>query len=71
MAPLHLLENRDRAQLRGRLQHRHDLGLEEIGQRVRATAAADLLIVRRQPVIVLEAIRGGRAERCLRRGHGR
>jgi hypothetical protein len=61
MAPLHLFEDGNRAQLRRRLEHRHDLGLEEIGQRVRAAAATDLLIGR-QPVIVLEAIRGGRAD---------
>jgi hypothetical protein len=71
VASLHLIEDGDRAQLRCRLQHRHDLALKEIGQRVRAAAAADLRIVRRQPVIVLEAIRGGSADRSLRRGHGR
>ena len=47
VAPLHLFEDGNRPQLRGRLQHRHDLGIEEIGQRVRAAAATDLLIVRR------------------------
>ena len=39
MAPLHLFEDRDRPQPRRRLQHRHDLGIEEVGQRIRAAAA--------------------------------
>jgi hypothetical protein len=60
-----------RPQFRGGLQHRNDLGLEEIGQRVRAAAAAGLLMIGRQPVIVLEAIGCGCADRCLRRGHRR
>jgi hypothetical protein len=70
MAPLHLFEDGNRPQLRGGLQHRYDLGVEEISQRVRAAAATALRIVRRQPVIVLEAIRGGRADRYLRRCYG-
>ena len=39
MAPLHLFEDRYRAQPRRRLQHRHDLGIEELGQRIRTAAA--------------------------------
>jgi hypothetical protein len=70
VAPLHLFEDSNRPQLRCGLQHGHDLGLEEIGQRVRAAAATDLLVIGRQHVIVLEAIRGGRADRCLRGRHG-
>ena len=47
VATLHLFEDGNRPQLRGGLQHRYDLGVEEIGQRVRAAAATDLRIVRR------------------------
>ena len=43
MAALHLFENRHRAQFRRRLQHRHYLGVEKFGQRVRPPAAAGLL----------------------------
>jgi hypothetical protein len=44
MAPLHLVENGDRAQVRCGLQHRHDLGVEEIGEWIGASAASDLLL---------------------------
>ena len=35
MTPQHLLEDGDRANARRRLQHRHHLGVENIGKRVR------------------------------------
>ena len=65
MAPLHLFENRHRAQFWCRGQHRHDLGIEEVGKRIRATAAALLLPGGGQRVVPLGAIGGGRADRCL------
>jgi len=71
MAPLHLLEDRHRAKPRCRLQHRHDLAIEDVGERIRAAATPYPLLVRRKPAILLEAISGGRADRCLRRRHRR
>ena len=71
MAPLHLFEDRHRAQLRRRRQHRHDLGIEEVGEGIGAAASRTLLLGGWQPVVLLEAIGGGRADRCLRRGHRR
>ena len=35
VASEHLLEDRDRPYAGGGLQHRHDLGLEDVGQRIR------------------------------------
>jgi hypothetical protein len=43
MAPPHLVENRHRTQLRRRRQHRHDLGIEELGERIGATSPTNLL----------------------------
>ena len=40
MTPLHLLEDRDRAQTRRRLQHRHDLGIKNLDQRIGSAPAA-------------------------------
>ena len=34
MTPQHLLEDGDRANARRRLQHRHDLGIENVGERI-------------------------------------
>jgi hypothetical protein len=65
MAPLHLFENRHRPKARGRGQHRHDLGIEEVGERIGATAAARLLPGGGQLVVLLGAISGGRADRRL------
>ena len=44
MAPLHLLKDRDGAQAWRRLQHRHDLGIKEINQRIRAATATRLFL---------------------------
>ena len=44
MAPLHLLEDRHRAQARCGHQHRYDLGIEEVDQRIRTAPAAWLLL---------------------------
>src|SRR5260370_195887 len=71
MAPLHLLEDGDRAKPRRRPQHRHDLALEERGEGIRAAAVPHLLLVRGQPAILRDAISRGRADRCLRRRHRR
>lgn len=38
VAPLHLVENRHRTQVRCRRQHRHDLSIEEVGERIGAAA---------------------------------
>lgn len=46
MAPLHLLEDRDGAQPGRRLQHRHDLAIEEIGKRIRPAAIPRLRFMR-------------------------
>ena len=40
MAPPHLLEDGDRSQCRRRLQHRQDLGLEKLTERVGSTPRA-------------------------------
>jgi len=42
-ATQHLLEDRDRANARGRLQERNDLGIEDVGERAGTPAAARLL----------------------------
>jgi hypothetical protein len=68
MAPLHLLEHRNRAQPQRRCQHRHHLRGEEVDERIGA-AATHRLPRRWQPVVLLEAIGGGRADRRLRGGH--
>ena len=67
MAALHLLEDRDGAQIRRRLQHRHDLAVKEIGKRIRPAALPRLLFIGWQSAILLEAISGRRTDRRLRR----
>ena len=71
MAPLNLLEDRHRPQARRRLQQRHDLGVEDVRQRVRPTAVPRLYLQRRRSGIGLEAIGRGAAERRLGRRHRR
>ena len=44
MAPLHLSENRAGTQVRRGRQHRHHLGVEEVGERIGATTAAHRLV---------------------------
>ena len=51
MAPLHLVEDRHRPQPRRRRQHRHDLGIEELGERI-GTASA------REPAAAMTAAGG-------------
>jgi hypothetical protein len=65
MAPLHLFENRHRPKARRPRQHRHDLSIEELGERIRPTAAALLLPGGGQLVVLLGAIGGGHADRRL------
>ena len=38
MTAHHLLEDGDGSQAGGRLQHRHDLGVEDVGERIGTTA---------------------------------
>ena len=57
MAPDDLLEDRDRAQAGRRLQHRHDLGLEHLAQRIRAAGG-------REAPCCIEGRRGILAIRC-------
>ena len=71
MSPLHLLEDRHTAKIGCRLQHRHDVAVEKRGERIRTAPTPDFLPGRRRPVVVFEAIRGGRADRCLRRRNRR
>ena len=54
----------------GGLQHRHDLGVEDIGERI-GTAPASRRLLRWQPRILLDAIGRGGADRRLRRRDGR
>ena len=71
MAPEHLLEDGDRPKAGGGLQHRHDLGVEDIGQRIGPAPSARRLLLRGQPRILLDAIGRGGADRRLRRRDGR
>jgi hypothetical protein len=66
MSPLHLFENRDGPKSGCRRQHRRDLDVEESGEGIGAATASRLLMMRRKPEILLEAIRGGSADRRLR-----
>jgi hypothetical protein len=45
MPPQHLLEDGDRANARRRLQHRHHLGVENIGKRVRTPPSPRCLLL--------------------------
>jgi len=60
-----LLENGNEPQARGSLQHGHDLGLENIGQRIGTTAFPRRRLLRRQPRVLLDAIGRGDADRRL------
>jgi len=68
---LHLFEDRHAAKTGCRLQHRHDVAVEDVGQRIRTAPAPDLLPGRRRPVVMFEAICGGGTDRCLRRRNRR
>ncbi len=72
MAPDDLLEDRDRAQAGRGLEHRHDLGLEHVGERVGPPAAAGGLSHGGQARVAGDPIAGRPAHRRLggRDGHG-
>jgi hypothetical protein len=70
MAPDHLLVDRDGPQAGRRLQHRHDLLLENGGERIGAPPFARLRLCRRQAGIVLDAVGGRRAHGRLGGGDG-
>jgi hypothetical protein len=71
VTPPHLLEDGYRSQLRRRLQHRHDLRLEDRRQGIGPSPVPRLGLLGRKPGVFLEAIGRGLAERRLRRRHRR
>jgi len=74
MATLHLLEDGHRPQPRRRLQHRHDLAIEHLGQGIGPAPIARHDLLRRQPSILFKTVGGGTTERRFRRryrGRGR
>src|SRR2546429_503435 len=66
MAAANLLEDRHRAQLGCRLQHRHDLAVPYERQRVGTAASAPRLLLRRQPRIGFDPIGTGGGKPGLR-----
>src|ERR1022692_1078397 len=66
MASLHLIKDRDRAKARCRLQHRDHLRVEEVREGIRPATSSHLIYSGRRSMILLEAIRRGEADRCLR-----
>jgi hypothetical protein len=66
-----LLEDRHRPDRRCRLQHRHDLGLPHAGKRVGTAAPTGLGLLRWQPRIGFDPIRGGGGKSGLRGRDGR
>ena len=56
MASLHLLEHRHGAQLRRRQQHWHDLGVEELHERIGSSSAPGRLLLGRQPWIAVDPV---------------
>jgi hypothetical protein len=71
MASPHLVENRNRPQLLCRRQHRHNLCIKELGQRIGAASPSDFRPRRWKPVILPEPICGRRADRSLCGAHRR
>ena len=69
MASQDLLEDRDRSQARGRLEQRHDLGVEEVAQGIRPTPAAHALLHGGQARVAGKAVAGGGAEGRLGGGN--
>ena len=67
MTTLHFFEHRDGADSRRTLQKRYNLAIEDIRQRIGATATARRLLLRRQLRILLQPIGRRRAERRARR----
>ncbi len=66
-----LLEDRDRADAGRSLKHRHDLALPHSSKRVGPAASARLLLLRWQPRIGFNPIRGGDRKPRLRGCDGR
>ena len=62
MAAAQLVEDGHRLQIRGLDEQRHDFFIEDVGQRVGATAGARRLLLRRRSWIGLDAVGGGGAE---------
>ncbi|TGQ11369.1 hypothetical protein [Mesorhizobium sp. M00.F.Ca.ET.217.01.1.1] len=71
MSPDHLLENGDRADAGSRPQQRHDLGFENLPERIWPAPFPRNLPLRGQPRILLYTIGRGCADRRLRRCDGR
>jgi hypothetical protein len=63
VTPDHLLEDGDGTKAGGGLQEGHDLGLEEIAERIGTASAARRLLHRRQSRIMRQAVAGRGAER--------
>ena len=57
-----LLEDGDRPQARARLQHRHDLGVEDVGQRIGPPPLARRALLRGRSRVLRDAVAGGGAE---------
>ncbi len=70
MAPQELLQNGDRPEAGARLQHRHDLGVEHVGQWVRASPPAWATLLGGRSRVVRDPIPGGDTEPGPRGGHG-
>jgi len=68
MAPPEFVERGNRSDAGSRLQDRHDLGVPNLGQRVRPPARRSLL--RGQPRVVLDPIAGRPAEARLGGSNG-
>jgi len=69
MAPDDLLEDRDRAQAGRGCEHRHDLRLEQLAERVGSPPAAGCLARRRQARVSSDPMSGRPAHRRLRGCH--
>ena len=71
MAPPDLVENGDRPQARGALEQRHHLAVPDSAKRIAPSTLARRFLLRREPMILLDAVGGGGAEPGLGRGDDR
>jgi hypothetical protein len=62
VAPPYLIENRNGADARGRLQDRDDVAIPNIGKRVRPSPATQRLLLGWQARIILDPVAGRCAE---------
>ena len=69
MAPHQFLENAHRANAGIVLQHRHNLGVKNIGQRVWTPPSPRGFLLRGKCRIPLDPVAGGSTETCLRGGY--